>query len=78
MAGLDKKFTPKDKIKDVLFFVLTVAGSYGYILMMLMIFSFMTVAVIPLKYEHMLIISGVGTVLVAIWYIVKLVKKYRH
>lgn len=78
MAGLDKKYTPKDRIKDAIFFVLTVAGSYGYILMMLMIFSFMTVAVIPLDFDHMLILSGVGTVIVAICYMVKLIKKYRH
>lgn len=77
MAGLDKKYTPKDWIKDAIFFVLTVAGSYGYILMMLMIFSFMTVAVIPLDFEHMLIVAGVGTAIIAVFYIVKMIKKYR-
>lgn len=78
MAGLDKKYTPKDRIKDAIFFVLTVAGSYGYMLMMLMIFSFMTVAVIPLDFEHMLIISGVVAAIVAICYIVKMIKKYKN
>jgi len=78
MAGLDKKYTPKDWVKDAIFFVLTVAGSYGYTLLMLMIFSFMTVSVIPLDFDHMLIIAGVVTLIIAICYIVKMIKKYRR
>lgn len=78
MAGLDKRYTPKDWIKDGIFFVITVAGSFGYLLMMLMIFSFMTVAVIPLSFDWMLVISGVGSVIAAVCYIVKMIKKYRH
>ena len=78
MAGLDKKYTPKDWVKDAIFFVLTVVGSYGYTLLMLMIFSFMTVSVIPLDFDHMLIIAGVVTLIIAICYIVKMIKKYRR
>ena len=75
MAG---RHEPKDVIKDILFFIFAVVGSYGYILLMLLIFSFMFVAVFPLQFEHMLIISGVGSVLVALYYIVKMIKKYSH
>ena len=77
MAGLDKKYTPKDWVKDAIFFVLTVVGTYGYLLLMLMIFSFMTVAVIPLSFDWMLVIAGAGTVIVAILYIAKMIKKYK-
>jgi len=76
----DKKsdYTPKDWIKDAVFFVLTVAGSYGYFLLLLLIFSFMTAYYIKMDFEMMLILSGIGACFVAIWYIIKTVRKYRR
>lgn len=78
MAGRNHRYVPRDWIKDAIFFVITVAASYGYILLILLIFSFFTVAYIKLSFKNMLIISAVGAVLVAVWYIVKMVKKYRR
>ena len=78
MSERNTNHTPKDWIKDAVFFVLTVAGSYGYILLMLLIFSFMTAYYIKMDFETMLLLSGVGAFFVAVWYIIKLVKKYRH
>lgn len=77
MAGKDTKYEKKDIIKDFIFFILTVAAAYGYILLMLMILSFMFASVLPLKFEHMLIISGIGAVAVAVWYVKKKSEKYK-
>lgn len=77
MAGENRKHASRDWLKDAIFFVITVVAAYGYILLMLLIFSFFTAYYIKLSFEKMLIISAVGTVLVAVWYIIKMVKKYR-
>ncbi len=69
--------TKIDIIKDVLFFFITVAVSYGYILLMLLIISFMTSRYLPMKFDDMLVYSGIGAAIVGIWYIVKKVLKYR-
>lgn len=78
MAG-NSKLDPKDIVKDVIFFFFTVAGTYGYSLFILMLLSFMFlrfVAFINLEFEHMLIIAGVAAGISALWYIIKMVKKY--
>ena len=69
--------TKLDLIKDIIFFFITVAVSYGYILLMLLIISFMTSRYLPMKFDDMLVYSGIGAAVVAIWYIVKKVMKYR-
>ena len=66
-----------DIIKDVIFFFLTVAVSYGYILLMLLIISFVASRYLPMKFDDMLVYSGIGAAAVGVWYIVKKVKKYR-
>ena len=78
MAG-DSKLNPKDIVKDIIFFFLTVAGTYAYILFILMLLSFMFlrfVAFINLEFEQMLIISGVAAGISAVWYIIKMIRKY--
>lgn len=75
----DAKLDPKDIAKDIIFFFLTVAGTYGYVLFILMLLSFMFlrfVAFINLEFEHMLIIAGVAAGIAAVYYIIKMFKKY--
>lgn len=75
----DTKLEPKDIVKDIVFFFLTVAGTYGYVLFILLLLSFMFlrfVAFIHLEFEQMLIISGVAAGIAAVWYVVKMIKKY--
>ena len=75
----DTKLEPKDIVKDIFFFFLTVAGTYGYVLFILLLLSFMFlrfVAFIHLEFEQMLIISGVAAGIAAVWYVVKMIKKY--
>ena len=69
--------TKTDIIKDVIFFFLTVAVSYGYILLMLLIISFVASRYLPMKFDDMLVYSGIGAAAIGVWYIVKKVKKYR-
>ena len=76
----DSKLDPKDIVKDIIFFFFTVAGTYAYVLFILLLLSFMFlrfVAFINLEFEHMLIIAGVGAGISAIWYIIKMIKKYK-
>lgn len=77
MAGQEKRIAKKDIIKDIIFFLITVSVSYGYILLLLLIISFVFVSILPMKFKHMLIISGIVTVIIAVGYIVKRVRKYR-
>ena len=80
MSGRTWKHDPKDIIKDVIFFIITVGVTFGYILLILLIFSFMfvnAVSILRLDFDHMLIYSGVGAAIAAVCYLVKMVKKYR-
>ncbi len=75
----DSKLDPKDIVKDIIFFFITVAGTFAYVLFIMMLLSFMFLrffAFLNLKYEHMLIISGVAAGISAVWYIIKMVRKY--
>lgn len=73
------KSDPKDIVKDIIFFFLTVAGTFAYVLFILLILSFMFVryvSIIKLDFEHMLIYSGVAAGISAVWYLIKMIKKY--
>lgn len=78
MAG-ELKPDPKDIAKDIVFFFITVAGTFAYVLFILMLLSFMFlrfVAAWKLDFDHMLIISGCAAVISAVWYLVKMIRKY--
>lgn len=74
---MDHKYTKMDILKDIIFFFITVAVSYGYILLMLLIVSFMASRYLPMKFDDMLIYSGIGAAVVAVWYVIKKVMKYQ-
>lgn len=78
MEGKNRRHEPKDWLKDAIFFVITVAAAYGYILLMLLIFSFFTAYYIKMSFEKMLIVSAVGAAAVAVWYIIRMIKKYHQ
>ena len=78
MAG-KRKLEPKDVVKDIIFFFITVAATYGYVLFLLLLFSLIFVryvAALHLDCDHMLIYSGVAAGISAVWYIIKMIKKY--
>ena len=75
----ESKHEPRDIIKDIIFFFITVAGTYGYVLFILLLFSLIFlrfVSFINLDFDHMLIYSGVAAGISAVWYIIKMVRKY--
>ena len=75
----NSKLDPKDIVKDIIFFFLTVAGTYGYVLFILLLLSLIFlrfVAIINLEFEQMLILSGVAAGISAVWYIIKMIRKY--
>ena len=74
---MNHKYSKIDILKDVIFFFITIAVSYGYILLMLLIISFVASRYLPMKFDDMLVYSGIGTAVIAVWYIVKKVMKYR-
>lgn len=79
MAG-NTKHEPKDIVKDIVFFFLSVAGTFGYVLFILLLLSFMFlrfVAAIHLEFEQMLIISGVAAGMYAVCYLIKMIRKYK-
>lgn len=67
-----------DLAKEVIYFLFMTAGSFGYVMLMLLIISFVTMGYLPLTIDRMLIIAAVCTVLADIWYIIKNIKKYRE
>ena len=75
----NSKHEPKAIVKDIVFFFITVAGTYGYVLFILLLFSLIFlrfVSALRLDFDHMLIYSGVAAGISAIWYIVKMIRKY--
>lgn len=78
MAG-NSKHEPKDIVKDIIFFFITVAGTYGYVLFILLLFSLIFlrfVSFINLDFDHMLVYSGVAAGISAVWYIIKMIRKH--
>lgn len=79
--GRNSKYEPKDIVKDIVFFFITVAGTYGYVLFILLLFSMIFlryVSVLHLDFEHMLVYSGVAAGISAVWYIFKMIRKYNR
>ena len=77
----DSKLDPKDIVKDIIFFFITVAGTYGYVLFILLLFSMIFlrfVSFLNLDFDHMLIYSGVAAGISAVWYIIKMIRKYNN
>ena len=81
----DSKLDPKDIVKDIIFFFITVAGTYAYSLFLMLVLSLIFlrgVSVInssgflKFDFEHMLIYAGVFAGISAVWYIIKMIRKY--
>lgn len=82
----DSKIEPKSIVKDIVFFVLTVAGTYGYSLFIMLLLSLIFVRgvafvnssgfFLKFDFDHMLIYAGVFAGISAVWYIIKIIRKY--
>ena len=66
-----------DVVKDLILFVLTTALAFGWLLVMLLIVSFVSMGYLHMQLRHMLIASAVFAVIYAAVYVWKKIRKYR-
>ncbi|MCI5954365.1 MAG: hypothetical protein MRZ49_07320 [Lachnospiraceae bacterium] len=77
----NQKSRPVDKldiVKDILGFFAAVALGYGWALLMLLIISFVTLGYLHMRFDRMLVWSGLFTAGIAVLYIIHIVRKYRR
>ena len=70
------EFTTKDIVTDIVFFFVSVALAYGWMLLMLLIVSFVTLSYIHFEYSVMKIAASVFATVIALVYIISKVRKY--
>lgn len=73
----NQKSRPVDKL-DILGFFAAVALGYGWALLMLLIISFVTLGYLHMRFDRMLVWSGLFTAGIAVLYIIHIVRKYRR
>ncbi|MBP3198683.1 MAG: hypothetical protein J6N21_16995 [Butyrivibrio sp.] len=73
----EEKPDVRDIIKDFLFFFVSVAIGFAWMLLMLLIISFISLGYIHMKIDKMIIVSIICAVVVGIYYIYKMVVKYK-
>ena len=67
-----KPFTAQDVVMDIIMLFFTTAVAFGWTLIMLLIFSFVTLSYVHIEIEMMLLIS---TMVAVVWFVVDVVKK---
>jgi hypothetical protein len=72
------RFSAIDIIKDILCFFLMVGCTAGYVILLLLILSFITLSYLHFTIEGILITGAVSGGIAGIYYIVKIVRKYRR
>ena len=73
--GYDQKTDIRDIIKNIIFFFFTVAIGFGWMMLMLLIISFVSLGYIHMHFDRMIIVSVVTAILAGIWYISRILKK---
>lgn len=71
------RFSVLDIVKDILCFVLMVGCTAGYVVLLLLIISFITMSYLHFTIEGILITGAVSGGIAGIYYIVRTIKKYR-
>ncbi|MCM1538100.1 MAG: hypothetical protein NC254_06860 [bacterium] len=71
------RISARDIIKDILCFFLMVGCTAGYVVLLLLIISFITLSYLHFTIEGILIAGAVSGGIAGVYYIVKMVKKYR-
>ena len=67
----------QDIIHDILWFILSVALAFGWLLLMLLIISFITLSYIHFELKWMIIASSFFALIVAVLHLRSLIRKYR-
>jgi hypothetical protein len=71
------KIEIRDVILDILIFFLRIAIAFGWMMLMLLLISFVSLGYLHFKIESMVIVAVVTAVIVGVHYIYKMVVKYR-
>ncbi len=72
----DNPYDVRDIIKDIIFFFITVIGAFGWLMIMLLIISFVSLSYLHLKIDKMIIASVVFAIGIGVFYIIMKSKKY--
>ena len=72
----DHPYTAGDIVRDIIMFFVTVGVTFGWLLIMQLIISFVFLSYIHMKFDNMLIVSIVGAVLAAVVYGIVKSRKY--
>ena len=73
--GYDQKKDLRDIVKTVILFFLAVGIGFGWMMLMLLIISFVSLGYLHMHFDRMIIISVISAGLVGIWYIFVNLKK---
>ncbi len=72
----DNPFTARDIILDIIMFFVCVAGAFGWMMLMLLIISFISLSYLHFKIDKMMIVSVIAAIATAVVYIVLKARKY--
>jgi hypothetical protein len=75
--GYESRKSVIDIVKSALYFLVIMGIGFCWMMLMLLIISFVSLGYLHMRIEKMFIISGITAILVGIWYIIRTVVKKR-
>ena len=69
-------FSVRDIVLDIIMFFVCVAGAFGWMLLMLLIVSFISLSYLHFKFDKMVLASVIAAIVTAIVYIILKARKY--
>ena len=69
-------FSVRDVVLDIIMFFVCVAGAFGWMMLMLLIVSFISLSYLHFKFDKMVIASVIAAIVTAIVYIILKARKY--
>ena len=72
-----RPYTTGEIVHDVIFFFVTVTVAFAWLLIILLIVSFVGMSYVHMKIGGMLIASAIFAICAAVWYGVRMTRKYR-
>ena len=78
MTMEENRFDPLKQIKEILLFLGVSALAFGWMMLMLLIVSFVAVSVITLKLKTMFIVAIAFTLIIDIYYVIRRSAKKRE
>lgn len=69
-------FSVRDVVLDIIMFFVCVAGAFGWMLLMLLIVSFISLSYLHFQFDKMVLASVIAAIVTAIVYIILKARKY--